>query len=402
MIVVGGTYDEICFEPRWEEKFGSGLRACRVINSLNSNIELEFYTFADITTKLYLDQIKKVFPTITSIATAIEKTMLFYYDHPLISPRISPRLDTIKFNENKIFVEGSDALCFGMIEGEFEIHAKRVVYDPQSPSNPKLFSEINSTATVLSIVCNLSEAIKMAKTTDMPSIINFFIEKEKVDNLILKIGPRGALVVDKDSKTEQLVPVYKSSNVWPIGSGDIFASSYAYHWFNGETSYEAAQKASLLTAFYSNTKSLDFKQDSREFDRLLITHEPTSSLYLAGPFFTYTQRWLIDQIRYCFRHMSINVFSPWHDIGHGIASDVVPKDLEGLEKSKLVFAVIDGLDSGTLFEVGYAVKKGITVIAYVQNESEESVKMLEGTGCILEKDLATAIYKTYWLLTEHE
>ena len=46
--------------------------------------------------------------------------------------------------------------------------------------------------------------------------------------------------------------------------------------------------------------------------------------------------------------------------------------------------------------------KKIPVIAYVQNESEESIKMLQGTGCIIERDLTTALYKSFWLLAENE
>jgi nucleoside 2-deoxyribosyltransferase len=100
--------------------------------------------------------------------------------------------------------------------------------------------------------------------------------------------------------------------------------------------------------------------------------------------------------------MNLKVFSPWHDVGHGIASEVVKKDLDALDDSAIVFAVLDGLDSGTLFEIGYAIKKGIPIIAYVENESLESVKMLEGTNCILEKDLTTAVYKCFWKLAENE
>ena len=86
----------------------------------------------------------------------------------------------------------------------------------------------------------------------------------------------------------------------------------------------------------------------------------------------------------------------------GVASEVVLKDLEALNHSSIVLAVLDGLDSGTLFEIGYAVKMGIPVIGYVENESSESIKMLEGTNCILEKDLATAIYKCFWKIAENE
>jgi nucleoside 2-deoxyribosyltransferase len=89
-------------------------------------------------------------------------------------------------------------------------------------------------------------------------------------------------------------------------------------------------------------------------------------------------------------------------VGHGVANEVVPKDISALEKSSIVFAILDGLDSGTLFEIGYAVKKGLPVIGYVENESSESVKMLEGTNCLLERDLTTAIYKCFWKLAEYE
>jgi nucleoside 2-deoxyribosyltransferase len=98
----------------------------------------------------------------------------------------------------------------------------------------------------------------------------------------------------------------------------------------------------------------------------------------------------------------LKVFSPWHDVGHGIASEVVLKDLDALDSSSIVFGVLDGLDSGTLFEIGYAIKSKIPVVGYVENESVESVKMLEGTNCILERDLTTAIYKCFWALAEKE
>lgn len=403
MIVVGGTYDEVCFEPRWEEKFGSGLRGCRVINSIDPDAEIEFHTFGDSNTKLYLDQVTSIFPKIKSTVAKIDRPISFYYDHPLITPRIFPRLDTVNKNSNNIrVVSGDNILYYGFIEGNAIVEGKRVVYDPQSPSNPIPFSRTGSKAEKLAVVVNYSEAKKMAGSTDLAAIKQFFLSTENADVLVLKIGAKGALVIDKSTGQENTIPVYKTLHVWPIGSGDVFASSFAYHWFLGMEPKEAAEKASSLTAIYCSSRSFDFKQGIEPTQQLLIKDFPSGKIYLAGPFFTYAERWLIDQIRSCLSGIGISVFSPWHDIGHGIASEVVSKDLEGLEQSKLVFAVLDGLDSGTLFEVGYAVKKEIPVIAYVQNETEESVKMLEGTGCILEKDLTTAVYKAYWLLAENE
>lgn len=402
MIIVGGTYNEFCFEPRWEEKFGSGLRACRVINTIDPKIDIEFNTFGDKDTKLYLEQISSVFPKIKSNVSDIKESISFYYDHPLITPRIFPRLDTINKKNNNITIAGDDVLYFGLIEGSATVKAKRLVYDPQSPSNPVPFSQLGCKTDKLAIVTNFNEASKMANCFELDKIKEFFLQDENCDILVLKMGPKGALVIDKINNEERLIPVYKTSNVWPVGSGDVFASSFAYYWFSGAKAIEAAENASKLTAIYCSTKKFGLNLSNFSFEPLLITDIPKCKIYLAGPFFTYAERWLIDQIRNCLQNMGLIVFSPWHDIGHGMASDVVSKDLEGLDDSKLVFAVIDGLDSGTLFEVGYAIKKGIPVVAYVENESSESVKMLEGTGCTLESDLTTAIYKTFWILAKNE
>lgn len=98
--------------------------------------------------------------------------------------------------------------------------------------------------------------------------------------------------------------------------------------------------------------------------------------------------------------MDLKVFSPFHEIGFGTAEAVVEKDIEAIKNSDLLFAVVDGLDSGTIFEIGYAVSKGKKVIAYTENETKESLKMLKGTGCIIEKDLTTALYKAFWELCD--
>ncbi len=99
----------------------------------------------------------------------------------------------------------------------------------------------------------------------------------------------------------------------------------------------------------------------------------------------------------------MRVFSPLHEVGLGEpGSDVAKQDLDGLDRCTIVFAILDGLDSGTLVEIGYALKMGIPVIAYVENETNENLTMLVGTGCTIEKDLTTALYKCLWLLAEKE
>ena len=44
-------------------------------------------------------------------------------------------------------------------------------------------------------------------------------------------------------------------------------------------------------------------------------------VYLAGPFFSMGQRWLVDEARRCLGELGMDVFSPFHDIGPGAAHD---------------------------------------------------------------------------------
>jgi nucleoside 2-deoxyribosyltransferase len=75
---------------------------------------------------------------------------------------------------------------------------------------------------------------------------------------------------------------------------------------------------------------------------------------------------------------------------------VVPKDIEAIDHSKAVIAICDGLDAGTLFEIGYARAKSIPVVAFVQNEKEEDMKMLAGTDCVVTSDFVSALYNIAW------
>lgn len=110
-----------------------------------------------------------------------------------------------------------------------------------------------------------------------------------------------------------------------------------------------------------------------------------------------SQNWLIEQALEALESQNFKVFSPLHHVGRGSAAQVYDKDIRGLRECDLVFACVDGLDSGTIFEIGFARALDIPVVAFVQNETPEDLKMLEGSGCLLERDFVTAIYKAYWL-----
>jgi nucleoside 2-deoxyribosyltransferase len=119
-------------------------------------------------------------------------------------------------------------------------------------------------------------------------------------------------------------------------------------------------------------------------------------VYLAGPFFTLAQLWLIEQARNDLRAAGLRVFSPYHDVGVGAAQDVVSADLQGVAECDLVFAIGDGMDPGTVFEIGYARAMGKPVVVYCETGPGESLKMMQGTDCLIEADYVSAVYRTLW------
>ncbi len=105
---------------------------------------------------------------------------------------------------------------------------------------------------------------------------------------------------------------------------------------------------------------------------------------------------MIEQARNSLRETGLQVFSPYHDVGLGSAHDVVGQDLQAIEECDLVLAISDGLDAGTVYEIGYARALRKPVVVYSERHKGESLKMMEGSGCTLCDNYTTALYTTLW------
>lgn len=399
IVVVGGIYHERCMRPRWREIFGSAGRAASAIAAMQGAVELHGYV--DAQGAYVVAQRAALSKTpVTVKTTETLSPVVFDYQHGLETPRIygvGRVLPTLQVRSRYV-------VRFGMLEGEAQVHGDRVVYDPQNAQNPRPFHENGSTAKELALVLNQHEASLMTGTADasVENMARELLQAHGASVVVIKRGPRGALVFDgMDAHT---VPAYQSREVWKIGSGDNFVAHFAHHWMQcGRSATESADLASKSTAFYCETRAFATPKSLTQFNPKPITvserfaagWRPT--VYLAGPFFTLAQLWLVEQARDNLRSMGLTVFSPYHDVGLGSAEDVVLADLEGIKNSDLVFAIGDGLDSGTIYEIGYARALNTPVVVYCENESEENKKMMEGSGCILAKDYVGAIYQTLWL-----
>lgn len=398
--LAGGVYYEQCMCPMWQELFGSGGRAATAIARLGGNVTLN--TYADGTAEPILRQ-RAVLEGFAVEAHSIDHSLHFRYTHGLSKPSIHPAPKS----SASLDLTAENVVRFGFLEGDCVVNARNAVYDPQSAGYPVPFHENGSKAERLALVLNRSEAEAMHGSGELSAaeLARALSRSQAAEIVIIKMGPAGAVLLHKDRIHH--IPSFITPQVWKIGSGDVFVASFAYFWLEeGLTPLEAAMQASRATAYYCETKGFASKSELEAY------HPPAANLpkksssgapplvYLAGPFFSLAQLWLVEEARGQLLEMGLNVFSPVHDVGYGPAEDVVQKDLDAIHECNLMLAIGDGLDAGTIYEIGYARALKKPVVMYVENESEEDQKMMAGSDCILQDDFVTSIYQTVWKAAE--
>jgi hypothetical protein len=391
LAIVGGVYHERCIWPDWDRLFGSGGRAAAAVTTHVDQVTL--YSYAETTTATAFEPYARSYGFAFN-SEASDQTISFEYVHSLSVPLVRPALVRIH-QLRPIVLNAETVLRFGMMEGSGQVTANRCVYDPQSAFKPEPFGANGSSAAHLAIVANRGEIAALGGNSD-PITAARALLTSGAEIVIVKSGPAGASIVQSSGVIE--IPSYQTERIWKVGSGDVFAALFAAFWgVNTCPVPQAAQLASKGVAEYVESMSLPIppitalQQKTRLEARAVL-----GRIYLAGPFFTIAQRWLIDEARRCLMELGLNVFSPLHEIGPGHATIVAPADLSALDACDAVFAILDGLDSGTLFEVGYARARNKPVYALAQTASDQDLKMVLGSGCRIFDDLVTGLHHAAW------
>jgi nucleoside 2-deoxyribosyltransferase len=391
--IVGGTYMENSTEPYSSELYGSGLRAAAALSGkgfpicFTSLVGPDFRQLADYQSKSFGFDTK---------FHEIAQTVHFDYYHPLSHPI---PINVPKHNYKDLTLTGECILFYGLIEADFSVHADYLVYDPQ---NHIPYHETGSTSNHLALILNKQEAeiFSAIESTDLVEIGKHLIELEKAEVIVIKNGSKGALVLEGNQVHE--IPIFETTSVWPIGTGDIFSAVFAWHWMiEKKTAKDAALLASKSVAEYSQSRHLPIKCND-SFQPHAI--QPSAKkIYLASPFFTLGERFLINEVRNILSTFGNTVFSPYHDAGilpdgftREEAKQIASIDLAQIESSDTVFAVLSGLDPGTLFEIGYARGIGKRVVIFAENIKDADLPMFLGTDCEITSDLSTALYKASW------
>lgn len=400
--IVGGVYNEICMHPRREQIFGSGGRAAVAITLMGCEATLHSY----MSNKFYNSFVRWIHYSNGKLTIDRYKTLdepVFRYAHGLES--ISPPRDITY--QNPIAINSDIVLRFGMLECDCIVNSNYAVYDPQNTFNPTNFSENGSVAKHLALILNSYEAYVLSESErdkDVYEVIKSISKKENAEVVVVKMGPKGAIVYENDKF--YLTPAFQTGKVSKIGSGDNFSAHFIYNWaYLKKNATESAYEASKATAYYCEHSFFGTPD-------LLLDYNPTAvtlsdsfdasklTVYVAGPFFTLSQLWIVEQACQNLREIGFNVFSPYHNVGmHDNYHIISEQDLAGLKKSDIIFVIGDGLDSGTIFELGYAHSKQKPIIFYSENIQPSDLVMMHSPDITLCDDYVTAIYNVLWRAT---
>nr|OYN52768.1 hypothetical protein B7L52_21345 [Pectobacterium carotovorum] len=84
------------------------------------------------------------------------------------------------------------------------------------------------------------------------------------------------------------------------------------------------------------------------------------------------------------------------NLDNEIMRSVCAEDLLAIDNCDSVYAVLDGYDPGTIFEVGYAAAKGKNITLLCENIEKMNLTMFMYPSIEIESDYVTSIYKTIW------
>ena len=393
--IIGGIYREIDYDEISGEIFGSGFRGVKFL--LENNCGVNFKSVGNEIAKSYLTENQKVYKNFNFDLVDYNDLITFKYSFALDNPTIYPNILNIS-KVKTINFEGDNIIAFGMLEADYNISGIKVIYDPQTSIKPKKFSAFG-TAKELVYIVNRSEANSISGSENIKDIKDYFFSIEKTKAFIIKDGPFGATLYMPNEEFN--IPSYITGNVFKIGSGDIFTSSFGYYWMNKNLSLkDSAINASRSTALFCDTRAYIDVTNFTNFDYSEFKFKTLENkqVYLASPFFAISELILIDKIRAAFLSFGIKVFSPFHDVGFGDNELTARKDIEGIKSSDIIFCLFDNYDSGTLIESGYALATGKKIIGYHRTCEDDKLLMLKDSDIQYFNHLTTAIYQTIWNL----
>ncbi|QDD95234.1 Nucleoside deoxyribosyltransferase [Roseomonas mucosa] len=378
MHIAGGLYRELCETPTWNAQFGSGGRAAAAVSAMSPGSTL--HTYARDGNNAGADELSALGVQLSRTHSDI--AIAFAYFHPLSQPHIEPRPGTIP-QEPPIHVSGEVVLRFGFLEGSALVHAAKAIYDPQTAVHPEPFGANGSTAKRLALVMNELELCRYTGCPDLATAAgNAMSNDNQVTVIVVKRGVRGVTVYERNVEPIT-VPAYYSSQVFKIGTGDVFSAVFAHHWGEAGTSApEAADLASRSVSAYCETMTLPVPTESLK-SREPVTGQAPSRIILHGSTSTIGRRYTLEEARFRLKELGIDALSP--------QLDEIP---EPLSKNLPSLVVADGLSTTEIRRL--CETKPYRGIIVLDEERRPDVAELSSLGVTIISDFASSLYRSAW------
>jgi len=383
MHIAGGFYREQCCMPAWDAMFGSGGRAAAAISKLSPGSIL--HTYAEDFNSDGVAWLRKLG---IEMQLCLRPTpIVFMYFHPLSRPHKYPSPNEIE-RQPQIIVNGDAVLRFGFLEGDAVVDADRAVYDPQTWRNPAPFGANGSRANELAIVLNELELKSATGKSDLTLAALQVIKDQNAEIVVVKRGIWGATVYERSGAVTP-VPVYRSSRVFKIGTGDVFSAIFAHYWAEKKLpAAESADLASRSVAAYCNSGKLSIvKADTEGLNP--IRCKESGTVLLLGTINSIGQRYTMEEARFVLKELGVNVFSPALD-----------SDLNGTTDAVLI--LVEGADTKCIELIEYELQPEIPIVVLqeegVQYDKLQNAQALKCARIV--DDFTTALYVAAWAALE--
>ncbi|AWN42506.1 carbohydrate kinase family protein [Methylobacterium durans] len=397
MIVVGGTYREVCSYPEWDRIYGSGGRAAVALSGLSPGTALHTYAY-----KGWAADVRATMAAfgVDAHVIEIEEELVFEYYHPLSKDRVPH--PTVAAPD--IEISGDVVLSFGMLEGSAAVTAKRVVYDPQSGSSlydPKTgrlntaFLASGSRAGELAYVVRDYMLVSPDPAQEPMDVATDIMSEEGATVVVARHAIGGASVYVGDMRPTR-IPAYRSDTWFKIGAGDVFCAAFAYYW--GELRLDpvaAADLAARSVAYFNDGHRLPIPPAEALQD---LPAQPPGThrgrIFLSGPSGTLSRRWLLDEAYWRLKELGSEVFSPFHEFGD-VLGDRAADALAALTDCTALLALADGSDAGTSTLIGHARASGTPVVVLAEAVAAADLAVHVGMRCEIAQDFTSALYRAH-------
>ncbi|HHW41599.1 MAG TPA: hypothetical protein GXX19_10725 [Syntrophomonadaceae bacterium] len=235
-------------------------------------------------------------------------------------------------------------------------------------------------------------------------ILDLFFKKG-VKIIVTKFGQGGSSIYrQKESRID--IPSFQSNYQFTVGAGDVFNAVFLVTYHNTKdlelSGLSAAAAASVfIESFDFRSTPWNLQEEIKSRRKQFIHPEQAQKIkiYLAGPFFSDGERYMVSQTYHALKKCGFSLFSPWHEDGivPRLAVKSFKKNINAIKEATLIVALLDYEDPGTVWECGYAyaLNKPIYAIQTCTNSFNLMVNLSTELTCESLRCLIDYLYEKY-------